>query len=94
MTGPEANQIMGAIKELKAEIYKQRQLIVGNGNPNAVLPRLQNSETRLTALEKETSETRKVQPFIRALIAGSKALQPIVNAILIAGLLYLIFGSP
>ena len=92
MTGPEANQIMGAIKELKAEFYKLRQLIVGNGDRDAVLPRLNDAENRLASLEVTASETKKVQPVINAAFWAAKVSQHIIKAITVAGILYLIFG--
>jgi hypothetical protein len=72
MEEQEATQIMAAIKEQSAEFRKLRLLIVGNGNKDAVLPRLQALEYLAKAL---------------------KLLIPVITTLIIAGLMYAIFGS-
>ncbi len=73
MTEREVGQILKAIEKLQASVDENHLLLVGNGNQNAVLPRLQALEF-----------------IIRAL----KLLLPIVTALIIAGLMWAIFGSP
>lgn len=63
--------------EILAEIRKLRLLIVGNGDQNAVLPRLQALEF-----------------FTKWLKNGLKVLLSILTALIIAGLMFVIFGSP
>ncbi len=58
--------------EILVEIRKLRMLIVGNGDRNAVLPRLQALEYLAKAL---------------------KLLLPVISTVVIALILYAIFGS-
>ena len=79
MTEQEVSDILKAINELKVEVKKNRQLLVGNGDRNAVLPRLDKLELFIAGV-----------PTWRRF---GELLQPVVNALIIAGLVYLIFGS-
>ena len=92
MTEREVGQILKAIDRLEKLIGENHILLVGNGDRDAVLPRLNATENRLTLLEVTASETKKVQPAINAIKAGWELAQPILYAVIIAGILYLIFG--
>lgn len=81
MTEREAVEIMAAIKELRDEIYKLRQLVIGNGNENAILPRLH-------AVELFIKSVPTWQRF------GDRILTPVITAAITAGLMWVIFGSP
>jgi len=44
MNGNEAAQIMRALDRIEGKVDDNHHLLVGNGDPNAVLPRLQTLE--------------------------------------------------
>ena len=89
MTENEVAQIIKAIKSLEDRVetnqLEHRRLIMGNGDPRAILPRLQKTESRLQKLEEFILGVPTWQRF------GEKILTPALTAIITAGLMYAIF---
>jgi hypothetical protein len=73
MTENEVAQIIKILDRIENEQARQRILLIGNGDNQAILPRLQTLEM-----------------FVR----GLKLLLPIVTALIIAGIMFAVFGSP